>query len=80
MRARRVQATAVLRAMPVLDVREVAAAAAFWRRGIRSPERFGCRDFDLAEPDGNRVAFGQALHPVPGPGSGETRAGVILRP
>jgi catechol 2,3-dioxygenase-like lactoylglutathione lyase family enzyme len=127
----------VLRAMPVIDVRDVAAAEAFWRRAgfashgiwgdppafaivqrgdatlalsravgepprngwwaayvyvddvealhaelaaeglapgkIRSPEHYGCRDFDLVDPDGNRVAFGQALHPVPGPGLGEAR-------
>lgn len=111
---------AVLRAMPVIDVRDVAAAEAFWRRAgfashgiwgdppafvivqrgdatlalsravgealhaelaaeglapgeIRSPEHYGCRDFDLVDPDGNRVAFGQASHPVPGPGLGEAR-------
>ncbi len=40
---------------------------------IRRPEHYGCRDFDLVDPDGNRVAFGQALCPVPGPGLAEDR-------
>ena len=40
---------------------------------IRTPEHYGCRDFDLIDPDGNRVAFGQALCPAPGPGLAEDR-------
>ena len=129
---------ATIRAMPVIDVRDVVAAEAFWIRAgfashgtwgeppafaivqrgaatlalsrmaaevpprngwwaayvyvediaalhaefraeglepgpIRTPEHYGCRDFDLIDPDGNRVAFGQALCPAPGPGLAEDR-------
>lgn len=124
---------ATIRAMPVLDVRDVAAAEAFWARAgfashgawgdppafsivqrgdvtlglcraeaaapnswwsayvyvedvaalraellaeglavgeMREPEIYGMRDFDLTDPDGNRIGFGQSLRPVPGPGLG----------
>lgn len=40
---------------------------------IRSPEHYGMRDFDLIDPDGNRVGFGQSLCPAPGPGLEEDR-------
>ncbi|MEM7214305.1 MAG: VOC family protein [Pseudomonadota bacterium] len=40
------------------------------------PEEYGCIDFDIVDPDGHRIAFGQALDPVPGPGlSDETGKG-----
>lgn len=38
---------------------------------IREPENteYGCRDFDVRDPDGHLVCFGQDLHPAPaGPG------------
>ncbi|MDW4496459.1 hypothetical protein R5H30_00580 [Sulfitobacter sp. D35] len=35
---------------------------------IRHPEHYGCDDFDIADPDGHRIAFGQSRNPVPGPG------------
>lgn len=35
---------------------------------IRRPEHYGCDDFDVVDPDGHRIAFGQSRHPVPGPG------------
>ncbi len=37
----------------------------------REPEDtfYGCRDFDIRDPDGHLIAFGQDLHPGPdGPG------------
>ena len=35
---------------------------------VRHPEHYGCDDFDVTDPDGNRIAFGQSRNPVPGPG------------
>jgi len=35
---------------------------------IRHPEDYGCDDFDILDPDGHRIAFGQARDPNPGPG------------
>ncbi|MEM7268487.1 MAG: hypothetical protein AAF401_04450 [Pseudomonadota bacterium] len=35
---------------------------------MHRPDDYGCIDFDVIDPDGNRIAFGQALNPVPGPG------------
>ena len=29
---------------------------------------YGCRDFELSDPDGHRICFGQDLNPVHGPG------------
>ncbi|WP_179380719.1 VOC family protein [Jannaschia marina] len=121
-----------LRAMPVVAVRDVAAAAAFWGRagfatlgvwgdgfsivqrgdvtfglrkgtpvagdwvayvyvsdvdalhvelsdaglattGIRRNEHYGCDDFEVHDPDGQIVLFGQARNPHPGPGLNDDR-------
>ncbi|MEM1316297.1 MAG: VOC family protein [Pseudomonadota bacterium] len=35
---------------------------------MHRPTEYGCIDFDMVDPDGHRIAFGQALNPVPGPG------------
>ena len=35
---------------------------------IHHPEHYGCDDFDVVDPDGHRLAFGQARQPEPGPG------------
>ena len=40
---------------------------------IRRPEHYGCDDFDLADPDGHRIAFGQSRNPDPGPGLSHER-------
>jgi predicted enzyme related to lactoylglutathione lyase len=50
-----------------------ALRAEFVERGIEvtemhRPTHYGCIDFDVIDPDGHRLAFGQALNPVPGPG------------
>lgn len=37
------------------------------------PDDYGCIDFDVVDPDGHRIAFGQALHAVPGPGLSDNR-------
>lgn len=37
------------------------------------PEHYGCIDFDVVDPDGHRIAFGQSMHPVPGPGLNDDR-------
>lgn len=37
------------------------------------PDDYGCIDFDVVDPDGHRIAFGQSLHPVPGPGLNDDR-------
>lgn len=37
---------------------------------IRRPEHYGCIDFDIRDPDGHLIAFGQSLDPTPGPGLG----------
>lgn len=37
------------------------------------PQDYGCIDFDIVDPDGHRLAFGQALNPLPGPGLGQER-------
>lgn len=37
---------------------------------MHRPEHYGCIDFDVIDPDGHRLAFGQALAPLPGPGLG----------
>ncbi len=38
---------------------------------MHRPENYGCIDFDVIDPDGHRIAFGQSLSPVPGPGLGD---------
>ncbi|MEL6233116.1 MAG: VOC family protein [Pseudomonadota bacterium] len=40
---------------------------------IRRDNPYGCDDFDLTDPDGHRLAFGQSHDPTPGPGLDETR-------
>ena len=35
---------------------------------INHPDHYGCDDFDVIDPDGHRLAFGQARNPEPGPG------------
>lgn len=40
---------------------------------MHRPEHYGCIDFDIVDPDGHRLAFGQALKPVPGPGLSDMR-------
>lgn len=35
---------------------------------MHHPDSYGCIDFDIVDPDGHRLAFGQALNPDPGPG------------
>ena len=40
---------------------------------IRHPETYGCDDFDISDPDGHLIAFGQSRDPVPGPGLSERR-------
>ena len=40
---------------------------------MHHPEHYGCIDFDVVDPDGHRIAFGQSLHPVPGPGLDDDR-------
>ena len=35
---------------------------------MHRPTEYGCIDFDVVDPDGHRIAFGQSLNPVPGPG------------
>ena len=35
---------------------------------IRRGNPYGCDDFDVMDPDGHRLAFGQSLNPFPGPG------------
>lgn len=56
-----------------------AAHAACLAAGVtvdRSPEDapYNCRDFDLTDPDGHRIALGQDLAPDPhGPGLGSER-------
>ncbi|MEM7694135.1 MAG: VOC family protein [Pseudomonadota bacterium] len=40
---------------------------------MHRPKDYGCIDFDIIDPDGHRIAFGQALNPVPGPGLGDNR-------
>jgi len=40
---------------------------------MHRPKHYGCIDFDVVDPDGHRLAFGQALNPVPGPGLGDER-------
>ena len=40
---------------------------------ISRPEHYGCDDFDVIDPDGHRLAFGQARNPVPAPGLSENR-------
>lgn len=56
--------------------------AEFTREGldpteIRHPEHYGCMDFDIRDPDGHLIAFGQALDTDaatgPGPGLGTNR-------
>jgi predicted enzyme related to lactoylglutathione lyase len=37
------------------------------------PDEYGCIDFDVVDPDGHRIAFGQSLYPVPGPGLNDDR-------
>lgn len=40
---------------------------------IHRPTHYGCIDFDVVDPDGHRIAFGQSLDPDPGPGLGHDR-------
>ena len=40
---------------------------------MHRPPDYGCIDFDVVDPDGHRIAFGQSLDPVPGPGLGDER-------
>lgn len=40
---------------------------------MHRPTEYGCIDFDVIDPDGHRLAFGQSLNPVPGPGLDDTR-------
>ncbi|MEM9058826.1 MAG: VOC family protein [Pseudomonadota bacterium] len=40
---------------------------------MHRPTDYGCIDFDVIDPDGHRLAFGQALNPDPGPGLGHER-------
>ena len=40
---------------------------------IHRPAHYGCDDFDVVDPDGHRLAFGQARNPEPGPGLGTDR-------
>jgi hypothetical protein len=35
---------------------------------VRRRNEYGCEDFDIVDPDGHRIGFGQSLDPVPGPG------------
>ena len=41
--------------------------------GLNRPAHYGCIDFDVVDPDGHRIAFGQSLDPDPGPGLGPER-------
>ena len=40
---------------------------------MHRPPHYGCIDFDVIDPDGHRIAFGQSLNPVPGPGLNDER-------
>ncbi|MEO1734207.1 MAG: VOC family protein [Pseudomonadota bacterium] len=40
---------------------------------LQHPTHYGCIDFDIVDPDGHRLAFGQSLSPVPGPGLNEDK-------
>ncbi len=40
---------------------------------IRRNTHYGCHDFDLRDPDGHLLAFGQDLEPTPGPGLAQER-------
>ena len=40
---------------------------------LRRPEHYGCDDFEVRDPDGHRIAFGQSRDPFPGPGLGTGR-------
>ena len=40
---------------------------------IRYPDYYGCDDFDVTDPDGHVIAFGQSRDPTPGPGLSEHR-------
>lgn len=37
---------------------------------------FGCRDFELSDPDGHRICFGQDLSPTHGPGLAAVKEGI----
>ena len=52
-------------------LRETFAQAGIAVTEMHRPTHYGCIDFDVVDPDGHRIAFGQALNPVPGPGLGE---------
>lgn len=52
---------------------EFAAAGAQGLTEIRTPPHYGCRDFDIRDPDGHTIAFGQSNDPRPGPGLSENR-------
>lgn len=54
-------------------LREEFAAEKLDPTEMHRPTHYGCIDFDIVDPDGHRIAFGQALNPVPGPGLGEDR-------
>jgi predicted enzyme related to lactoylglutathione lyase len=49
-------------------LRSEMAQAGLEPTAMHRPEDYGCIDFDVVDPDGHRIAFGQALNPVPGPG------------
>jgi len=40
---------------------------------IRHPKGYGCDDFDVVDPDGHILAFGQSRDPDPAPGLSEHR-------
>lgn len=40
---------------------------------IRHPTEYGCDDFDIRDPDGHLIAFGQARDPDPAPGLSDRR-------
>lgn len=40
---------------------------------IHRPEHYGCDDFDVIDPNGHRIAFGQSRDPRPGPGLSDRR-------
>ncbi|MEM7422384.1 MAG: VOC family protein [Pseudomonadota bacterium] len=35
---------------------------------MHRPTQYGCIDFDVIDPDGHRIAFGEAQNPASGPG------------
>ncbi|MEO0830467.1 MAG: VOC family protein [Pseudomonadota bacterium] len=49
-------------------LRQAFVSAGIEATEMNRPTDYGCMDFDVIDPDGHRIAFGQALNPVPGPG------------